>query len=72
MQIFFKTLNGKTLSIRTRPESTIEELKCKVSAIGGIPPEKYELSFGGRRLDNNETLDFIIFKRNRRFNWFCD
>ncbi len=56
MQIFIKTLTGKTVTIYVEPSDTIYDVQLKIYDKEGVPPEAEELIFGGRQLEHNRTL----------------
>jgi len=53
---YVKTLTGKTLPLYLKPYSTVEDLKCEIEDKEGIPVAEQRLIFGGKKLENVQTL----------------
>ncbi|KAF5391855.1 hypothetical protein D9757_001810 [Collybiopsis confluens] len=56
MQIFIRTLVGKTITLDVDSEENVDKVMEKIQYREGVPASQQRLIFAGKQLDNGRTL----------------
>lgn len=65
MQIFVKTLTGRTMSLDVEENTSVNEVKRMIESAEGVPHGDQRLIFEGKQLEDKQTLgDYNIQKES--------
>ena len=62
-QIFIKTINGKTITLSIQENELVADIKTKVQEKEHIPADQQILTYKGKNLENDKTLDDYNIKK---------
>ena len=63
MQIFVKTLTGRTVTLIVAEDDTVLNVKMKLKEKDGVPVDEQRLLFGGHQLEDEHTLQHYSIQK---------
>ncbi len=64
MQIFIKTLTGKTITLEVETSESLENVKAKIQDKEGTPPEQQRFILAGKQPDEPTTFADIGIQKD--------
>ena len=68
MQIFVRTLAGQVITLQVEKSDTVESLKSKIEDKEGIKSKDQRFVFGGKNLQDGNTLGDYNIQENSTIN----
>lgn len=65
MQIFVKTLTGKTVTLEVEQETSVAEMKDQICLEHGIQFAYQKLIIGGKLIEDSQTVEGLEIEENQ-------